>query len=170
MATVRQAERDAAAMLQGSWWTVPTHDLPLPVDPMQLARQLGLTVRHDFLATDQSGSIRMPPQGQVVITLNASDHPNRQRFTCAHELGHYTRRRQEGGASRDVIVDNRATLAAAGTDVEEIYANQFAAALLMPGHLVVRYRQQGLSVGHLAAQFGTSAMAMELRLRNLSLA
>jgi Zn-dependent peptidase ImmA (M78 family) len=97
------------------------------------------------------------------------DHPNRQRFTCAHEIGHYLRRKRTGARGR--FVDYRDTLAGLGTDVEEIYANQFAAALLMPAHLVHKgYKVDERSSEDLAWELGTSAQAMNVRLRNLRLA
>lgn len=169
--TVREAERDAAQLLDASWWQNGTRDFPLPVDPMALARALGLEVQAAFLASDESGNIVIPNEddANAVITLNASDHPNRQRFTCAHEIGHYLRRQRTGTRGR-TLVDYRDTLAGLGTDREEIYANQFAAALLMPGRLVQRFRLQHRdSPEAMALRFGTSVQAMNVRLRNLRL-
>lgn len=171
--TVRQAERDAAQLLASSWWSDARLDGPLPVDPLRLARALGLDVRTVPLPSDESGNIVIPPDGtdeRPVINLNAWDHPNRQRFTCAHEIGHYLRRQHRGDRAR-TFVDYRDTLAGLGTDAEEIYANQFAAALLMPAHLVKQlYADQGQPVEVLAARFGTSVQAVNVRLRNLRLA
>jgi len=99
--------------------------------------------------------------------VNASDTQNRQRFTCAHEIGHYVRRGQD--PNRTSFVDYRDTLAGLGRDTDEIFANQFAAALLMPAPLVVRFRRAGDSISTLAERFGTSVQAMEIRLRNLRL-
>lgn len=109
----------------------------------------------------------MRAEGDVVISLNGLDHPNRQRFTCAHEIGHYSSRRKSG--EDETFSDRRATLAGLGVSPEEIYANQFAAALLMPAHLVQRFRGEGLAVEKMARRFGTSVQAMELRIRNLGL-
>lgn len=165
---LREAERDAAQLLE-SWWTTPDRTAPLPVDPMVLARNLGIVVRIDQLPFDESGKIVIPVDDEPIITLNYWDSHNRQRFTCAHEIGHYVRRQQSGGRGH-TFVDYRGTLAGLGRDVEEIYANQFAAALLMPPHLVRRsYVEQGWTVDEMASRFGTSVQAMELRLRNLRL-
>jgi predicted transcriptional regulator len=165
--TVRDAEQDAVQLLDSSWWTSDTKDEPLPVDPLALARRLGIRVDTVPLPPDQSGNIVMPPSGTVVISLNARDHEHRRRFTCAHEIGHYLRRR-ETGALVQRFVDYGDTLAGLGVDAEEIYANQFAGALLMPGHLVQRWHGTH-TVDMLARRFGTSAQAMEVRLRNLRL-
>lgn len=164
---VREAEQDAAGLLASSWWEDDDQDAPLPVEPATLARRLGIEVRMVPLPSDESGNIELSDDEAPVISLNIWDHPNRQRFTCAHEIGHYLRRQVSGHRGR--FVDYRATLAGLGVDSEEIYANQFAAALLMPGHLVARYYRQGGTVDELATLFGTSSQAMGLRLRNLRL-
>lgn len=164
--TVANAEHAAMTLLE-SWWTTPEKDAPLPVDPFQLARSLGIAVQKSSrLATEVSGQIVFMDDG-AVITVNAADHPNRQRFTCAHEIGHYTRREEAGDDCR--FVDYRSTLAGLGMDQEEIYANQFAAALLMPAHLVKQFVKKQMRVDNMATLFGTSVQAMELRLRNLRL-
>lgn len=167
-ATLQDAERDAAELLESSWWTTSSKDTPLPVDPTKLARGLGIRVQTLALPPDESGNIEIPIFGTVVISLNRWDHDNRRRFTCAHEIAHYLRR-QESGARGRTFTDYRDTLAGLGVDTEEIYANQFAAALLMPAHLVHRWWRSE-SVETLANRFGTSTKAMELRLRNLRLA
>lgn len=167
--TVREAERDAAQLLE-LWWKTPNRDRPLPVNPMELARSLGIKVQVTALPPDESGNIVIPVEGDVVISLNRWDGSNRQRFTCAHELGHYLRRSRQNPHG-ETFVDYRDTLAGLGRDVEEIYANQFAAAVLMPAHLVQRgYVEEGASADTLAERFGTSTQAMNVRLRNLRLA
>lgn len=167
MATVREAERDAEKLL-ASWWESPAKDRPLPVDPIALARRLGIRVQIAALDPDESGSIYFPPEGAAVITLNRGDAVSRQRFTCAHEIGHYVRRETNPSLHRSFI-DYRDTLAGLGVNTEEIYANQFAAALLMPAHLVARWHRNGESIESLARRFATSTQAMDLRLRNLRL-
>jgi Zn-dependent peptidase ImmA (M78 family) len=164
---LQHAERDAANLLRNSWWITDAHDLPIPVDPIDLARGLGILVTTVGLPSDQSGSIEMRPDGSVEIRLNQWDHENRRRFTCAHEIGHYLRRK--GDRSVRTFTDYRSTLAGLGVDSEEIYANQFAAALLMPAHLVKKWFLAGWSPELMARQLGTSEQAMHLRLRNLAL-
>ena len=166
--SVLKAEQDALDLLDKSWWTSDRSE-PLPVEPMDLARGLGIKVREVFLPSDESGNIVMNAFGEAIISLNRSDHPNRQRFTCAHEIGHYSMRRRYQGSSSQTFTDYRTVLAGLGTDGDEIYANQFAAALLMPAHLVKRGVRQGASAEKLARRFGTSVQAMEVRLRNLKL-
>lgn len=159
--SVREAEHAAEQLLGPS----PS----VPINPDAIARSLGIVVRYKSLPPDQSGKIVIPPGGTSVIVINEYDHPNRQRFTCAHEIGHYQRRHQMPGGPR-TFVDYRDTLAGLGQDPEEIFANQFAAALLMPASVVAKYHRQGWDAESLALKFGTSVQAMRLRLRNLGLA
>lgn len=169
--TVREAESDAARLLASSWWTTKDAEHPLPVDPFALAAELGIKVRLVWLPTDESGNITLSPDASPEISLNIADSRNRQRFTCAHEIGHYYRRLQQGLNERKVYVDRRAQLASAGSDPDEIYANQFAAALLMPAHIVQALHARLADwPEEMAAKFGTSVQAMNLRLRNLNLA
>lgn len=167
MPTVVDAESRAEALLRANWWSTTAQNSPLPVNPLALAQRLGIAVRDAQLPPDQSGMIVMHDGEGATITLNARDHENRRRFTCAHEIGHYVRR---GDVGTRTFVDHRDTLAGLGVDSEEIYANQFAAAILMPAHLVQQFRDQGLSAEQMAVQFRTSVQAMNLRLRNLRLA
>ncbi len=115
-----------------------------------------------------SGALRKSRGSDPEIYLNQDDSLNRQRFTCAHELGHYVRRTSAGDLDYD-FVDRRDELASVGRDPEEIYANQFAASLLMPEDLVTEEWRNGLAPVRLALKFGVSEDAMNYRLRNLTL-
>jgi Zn-dependent peptidase ImmA (M78 family) len=162
--SVREAESEATRLLETSWWSLGR---TVPVDPYHLARGLGLAVQVIPLRADESGNIVISPDTAPVISLNKYDSEHRRRFTCAHEIGHYVKRVQNSIEQR--FVDFRDTLAGIGQDPSEIFANQFAAALLMPAPQVQELRQLGASVPDMARRFGTSSQAMELRLRNLRL-
>lgn len=168
MSTGVEDPEKAAAQLLSGWWTDDESSQPLPVDPFEIARRLGLHVARVALPRSESGRIEFDSTGSATIFLNRADHRNRQRFTCAHELGHYARRTQTG-AGPGRFVDYRSTLAGLGVDSEEIYANQFAAGLLMPAHLVRSEFRAGSTDQHMAQLFGTSVQAMVIRLKNLGL-
>jgi Zn-dependent peptidase ImmA (M78 family) len=165
--SVVDAEAAAARLLEG-WWMDAAQDGPLPIDPFKIALNLGISVHSARLPADLSGQITFFDDGEAVITINGADHVNRRRFTCAHEVGHYTRR--DVAEHSNGFVDYRDTLAGLGTEPEEIYANQFAAALLMPAHIVSDFAHRGMRVEWMAQLLGTSTQAMQLRLRNLRLA
>jgi len=146
----------------------------VPVNLQDLARRLGVRVRFEALSDDISGNITRDGE-DFVITINARHPKTRQRFTLAHELGHFIlhRRRLAHGTN-----DTRAYRADPAADVyndqikrrHETEANQFAASLLMPEDLVIKAYQtfRGNDPGALADFFGVSRAAMEIRLEELS--
>ena len=166
-----EAERDAQNLLEKSWMREGEATPHLPVDPFAIARELGIRVFTDHgLPHDVSGMLRKQAgYSDPELLLNALDTRNRQRFTCAHELGHYTQRVKSGEDDAWKYVDRRDSLSSEGLDADEVYANQFAAGLLMPRH-VVRERAAGSNAAALALDFGVSGDAMGFRLRNLGLA
>jgi Zn-dependent peptidase ImmA (M78 family) len=138
-----------------------------PVDPVQIARRLGIDVRQAYLSESVSGALVKNLGEDPAILLNASDHANRQRFTCAHELGHFVSRESDPDAYE--YVDLRDTIwSAAGTNPDEVYANQFAANLLMP-EKEVRKLHGKKTVTEMALYFGVSQDSMHYRLTNLKL-
>ena len=143
-------------------------EVRLPVDPFAIARNLGINVYVSTLDEDVSGMlVKRAAYDDPEIYLNAGDSRNRQRFTCAHELGHYVKRTASGDANEIwEYVDRRDTLASRGHDPDEIYANQFAANLLMPRDMLTKLKGER-TLAALAALFGVSADAMTFRLDNL---
>lgn len=159
-ALLLSAEEDAAALLAAVGG-------PVPVDPFALARSLGLATRSVPLPSDVCGRIVRRPRTGATLLVNRADTLARQRFTCAHQLGHY-RSCTASGAATFEFVDFRSTLAAGSCDLE-VWANQFAAALLMPAPLVRSCSAAGLDAAALARVLGTSEPAARSRLRNLRL-
>lgn len=140
-----------------------------PVDPAWIAGQLGVRVMETTLPLEVSGALIKEPNQDPQIVLSQSDSKNRKRFTCAHELGHYVSR-SERGEEKYAYVDLRAQSASNGTDKEEIFANQFAAALLMPEDVIRNWAATTPEVFLLASKFGVSPEAISFRLKNLGLA
>lgn len=148
---------------------------PVPVD--SIAKYLGVEIRYARLDDELSGMVFIKG-GRPIIGVNALHHPNRQRFTIAHELGHYMLHREL--ITDSVHVDKqfkvlmRDSNAGTGTQRVEVEANQFAAALLMPEALVRKaIEQQSFDIddenplGDIAKQFKVSRQTMEYRVRNL---
>lgn len=159
------AERAAEGVLKANW-SADLQSCPLPVDPVRIAKSLALAVYAvDLPDRELAGMLVKKANFEPVIYLNANDHPNRQRFTCAHEIGHYVDR-----ATRDSdaweFIDNRSTLSSRGVDPAEIFANRFAAALLMPRAAVLGLKDVYGKSG-LAGLFQVSVEAMGHRLTNL---
>lgn len=144
----------------------------VPVDVDRLAEALGVTVRYAYLNPEISGMLeREKKTRDYIITVNASHPPTRQRFTLAHELGHYMLHRHLVG---DGVDDDRAYRS---TEVgryhntaigprQETEANRFAANVLMPHDGIDRVRSTTRlnSPRALAEAFGVSEHAMSIRL------
>jgi len=158
----RDAAKEADRILRLAWG-----DRGIPVDPAKVAHRLGIKVFEAELESDLSGALVKELAEDPAILLNTHDSVNRQRFTCAHELGHYVRRSAD--LDQYEYVDKRDALAAAGTDPEEIFANSFAAALLMPEAEVRAWAKRGYDEIELASKFGVSREAMHNRLNALRL-
>lgn len=148
----------------------------LPVDVEAIAVHYGIAVRRQPLEENVSGVLVI--NGEIaVICVNESHHPNRQRFTIAHELGHYLLHRERTRVFVDAHpVFYRDETSSDGNRGEEIEANAFAAELLMPeAVLMAQVGDQPLnafddvSVRHLATQFGVSPQALIIRLTRLNL-
>jgi Zn-dependent peptidase ImmA (M78 family) len=137
----------------------------LPVDPFQIASAMGIKVYAATLDAGTAGQLVKRAGQDVEIYLNQYDSEGRRRFTCAHEIGHYV---IHAGKDTDEweYVDRRDAASSTGTRSQEIYANQFAAALLMPAQAVRRYAADHSPV-ELAAKFDVSLEAMNYRLANL---
>lgn len=159
------AERDAVGLLKASW-TQFYPAISAPVDPIFIAQGLGIQVYKGVLDEGVSGMLVKQPGLDPVIYLNSRDSENRQRFTCAHELGHYVKRASTDDEAWE-YVDRRGPSASMGMDSDEIYANQFAANLLMPREVVAQLVRDGRNSASMAYYFGVSVEAMNFRLSNL---
>lgn len=164
MAVHAGAERDARQLLER------LHVTDLPVDPIKIAQTLGVEVWTSDLERDVAGVLVKRGNEPAEIYLNADDHINRQRFTAAHEVGHFFERALKGSSKLPVnFVDYRDDLSSRGTSPSEMYANGFAAALLMPREHVVQLWDQYGDAELMARKFHVSPEAMRHRIRNLNI-
>jgi len=148
--------------------------VPTPLDAV--IQHLGLVAQARALA-DASG-VLVVEKGRGLIGYNSKHSPVRQRFTIAHEIGHYVLHAK--GKQQQLFVDRsvfrRDDSSATGIDRDEVDANRFAAALLMPRALIqaeIERHEFDLDdeddVGSLAKRFSVSTAAMSFRLENLGL-
>lgn len=157
------ATREASKLLEQAWSS--PFGVDVPIDPIHIAQSLGIEVFTADLDPGIAGLL-IKRQGQdAAIYLNSRDSQNRQRFTAAHELGHYVRRSTGSDDAWD-YVDRRDELSSLGTDPEERYANAFAAQLLMPEH-DVRSMAKRMTPTAMALKFGVSLEALKNRLAAL---
>lgn len=137
-----------------------------PVDPIWIARQFGVSVVTAALPDEVSGALIKDQGKDPVIVLSEKDSKNRMRFTTAHELGHYIQRQNQDYYE---YIDLRSPVSSAGNDPDEVFANQFAANLLMPAAAVREQVRSGRPAFLIALHFGVSGDSMSFRLRNLGL-
>lgn len=143
-----------------------------PVDVYRIIKDEGINLSLEEMEDDHSG-VLLVEKGIAAIAVNSTHHPHRQRFSAAHELGHFILHSR--GRDR-LFVDKayrRSQVSSSGTDKDEIEANRFAAALLMPEDLVRRYIGNDpitdMDIAKLGLKFQVSEQAMTLRLVNLGL-
>jgi Zn-dependent peptidase ImmA (M78 family) len=148
---------------------------PVPVERIIKSRKIVL--QYAPLDEDLSGMAYIK-DGVGIIGVNALHHPNRQRFSAAHELAHHILHATE--ISQAVHVDKgirvlfRDDVSALGTDPMEIDANAFASELLIPGYLLADALEGGgvdledeSAIEVLARRFRVSTAAMRFRLASL---
>lgn len=134
-----------------------------PVDVAAIAAGMGVRIEYTFLRDGVSGMIRSRPPEVPVIYVDATENAARQRFTIAHELGHYVERMNQGQTDF-AFIDERGTK----YDLHEFYADEFAGNLLMPADEIARLRLNSKSNIEMAAHFGVSPAAMTTRLKRLA--
>jgi len=145
---------------------------PVPVE--QIARLLGARVMLSDFNNEISG-ILVRNEDQSVIGVAKEQSKTRQRFTIAHEIGHLVLHEGESvHIDREFRVKLRSRQSSMAVDVDEIEANAFAAALLMPETLL-RHDVRNLDIDFddasqvdaLAKRYNVSGQAMTFRLLNL---
>ncbi len=150
--------------------------VPVPID--LVAHGLNLKTEASVLGDDISGLLVVENK-RGAIGYNSTHARVRQRFTVAHEIGHYVMHVKNSTQSRlfiDRYVAFRDDESSAGSDWEEVEANAFGAALLMPARLVreeIKKHRLDLDdeddLSDLAKRFHVSTSAMSYRLVNLGL-
>jgi Zn-dependent peptidase ImmA (M78 family) len=165
----RDIELEARELLENNSVSRP----PVPVD--ELAAALDIDLRFSAANDDVSGAL-IRSGSSVVIAVNSAQHENRQRFTIAHEIGHFLLHKgTKVHFDDDFRVNYRKADTTGVAAVDEMEANWFAAALLMPKSFLkkdwLRLRLENDTafgaIQSLAVRYRVSAKAMELRLVNL---
>lgn len=168
--TQTDAENQAYSLLRQAWCD-DISACKLPIDPFEIAATLGLRVEAVVLEPDVSGMLAKRPGSDPEVFVNWSDSPQRQRFSCAHEIGHYVERTTEGIDEPEWgYIDRRGPNSSTGKDPHERYANQFAAALLMPAERVqALWDEHEMGAVEMSVVFKVSLDAMANRRENLGL-
>lgn len=153
-------------------------DYSIPIDVRAIAEREGIHIEEIDLEPSVSGFL-IEKDGVVAIGINKNHNPSRQRFTIAHELGHFIS--HEDNPRSNFITKNGAFVyfrdeeSATGTQEHERYANQIAADILMPKDELKKMVSEPFSaaddekISRLAQKFEVSFAAMSIRLSVLKL-
>lgn len=140
---------------------------PGELDVDAIAFDAGVEVSYEALVGCEASLVGF--KNRAIATVSPSASRGRERFSVAHEIGHWTLHR---GQSFRCRVDTPDENIASHKPVEK-EADTFASHLLMPGPLFNPFvkaagRPGFKQLGEIAAQFDTSLMATTLRLANIN--
>lgn len=138
--------------------------LSTPVDVYEICNKLGISVYLAPLEKGVSGVISKKENESPEIALAMYDNPQRKKFTLAHEIGHYIERSEIAEDEDFSFIDARGKK----YDLHEFFADEFAAALMMPESEIKNMYRNGKSTFAMTTHFGTSAAAVRKRIQNLS--
>lgn len=147
-----------------------------PVDVEGLSLALQLKVERQNLSDEICGLIKKRGDSYVII-VNHNHALVHQRFTIAHEIGHFICHRDKigDGLVDDVLYRQTTYNGIINNDInakDEQQANNFAANLLMPATLIENIKKEIGSYDPiiLAERLKVSPQAIKIRLNNLELA
>lgn len=133
-----------------------------PVDPVTMARQLGMNVLFATFAESWRNVSGFYDPKENSIYVNGEEYPLRQTFTVAHELGHKVLHEEWAKSSSYRILYRDPSLND-DSDPYEKEANAFAANLLVPRFMLDQYWQRA-SVEQLSQLFAVSVPVIKFRL------
>ena len=144
-------------------------DQSYPVKVLEIANNLDLQVfESTFDRDDVSGMLKA---SEKHILIAQSGNPKRQRFSIAHEIGHYVLHYKGKVFNKDETekhVSFRDNASSLGFSVKEIEANFFASNLLMP-EKKIREMYHDFTLKEMAHFLNVSEIAMRHRLEFLGL-
>lgn len=132
--------------------------ITVPFDLDNFIPKLGIALNRVIMDNDISGKLEKNKSGVWEISVNALHHPKRQRFTLAHELGHYFLHRNQSNLFTDKSLYR-------GKDMNsmEYEANNFAGAILMPKEELISFMKESNDIDNIADHFNVSALAAKIR-------
>lgn len=156
-----------------------------PVDIEKIAEKLSnkrlggvkLTIQRETFPNDLAdvSAVLLKEKGQAVIAVNADHSALRQRFSIAHEIGHLFLHSNNELLNVDRYEKQLFTRAEGVRNLDEMEANEFAAAVLMPAELIRKDFEKYFNddpdemISNLAETYKVSQSALAYRLKNLGL-
>jgi Zn-dependent peptidase ImmA (M78 family) len=140
-------------------------------------KNLSITIQKEDFPSDLEdvSAVLLKEKGHAIIAINADHSESRQRFSIAHEIGHLMLHSNNEHLTVDRYEKQFFTRAVGVRNLDEIEANEFAAALLMPEDLIKedfeKYveRDPDEIISRLAEKYKVSQVALTFRLKNLDL-
>lgn len=140
-----------------------------PVDVSNIAKRANILIKH--APSKEFSGLLYRKDNTAYMAISSSESDVRQRFTIAHELGHFYLHPQ-----KDTFVEYRDNEKNIVRGYKEVQANQFAAALLIPRKLLEKDVKSlneteitKKTLDFLAKKYQVSDEAMTYRLINLNL-
>lgn len=160
-----KAERAAEQLIE----KVQTNDLNL------IANYLKIQIKYEKFPSSLSGAYFKEGEN-LYIAVNDGHNEHRQRFSIAHEIGHHIMHESAIFHYDKLIYDKSSKQerqifyrAEDIISLDEVEANHFAAALLMPRKSVEEDFLKMPSVCQLSEKYNVSEEAMQYRLINIGL-
>jgi len=151
-----------------------------PVPVKRIAKSLGLELKFEppLQGQGEISGVLIREGNKAIVGVNKAHATTRQRFTIAHEIGHYLL--HEGDrifVDRSYKVGNlRDSVSSQGTSFEEIEANTFASLLLIPEQFLsknlmgenidIEGPNSAEKIKALAKKYKVSPQAMSFRILN----
>ena len=141
-------------------------------DILRMAQESGLytnnalrieEIRYEVMDASKSGSLSYI-DGKWVMSINNNHNIKRQRFTIAHELGHYILHR-----GKNTVFTDTTFFRSDDMNSIEYHANEFASRLLMPENILRKLIDEDKikNIGELASALDVSSAAMKYRVISL---
>src|SRR4030067_138026 len=110
----------------------------LPTKDIEGVKGLSLIIRNEKFPSELEdvSAILLKEKGHAVIAVNKDHSEFRKRFSIAHEIGHLILHSNNELLTVDRYEKQFFTRASGVSNLDEIEANEFAAALLMPEDLI----------------------------------
>ena len=137
----------------------------LPVDPLKIARSMGIRVEEGALALNLSAALIKEPDEGPKIVLEGSEAHEWKQYACSYEIGNYMRHKDEETYHLHYEKQHPPDANEEG----EAWAWAFASCLLIPQDDLYEHHAMTPALWELASTFGVPPRLMQTRLENENL-
>lgn len=140
-----------------------------PVDLKRIVEVKGYVYMEVDTFPNDVSALFIAKDGKNYALVNAKHHPNRRRFSLAHELGHIILQHSVADLEEVSTIDTppESKNDSIPKDAREKEADMFASALLMPLEMLRKeHAKKGADIETLANTFAVSQQAMKIAVMN----